>query len=41
MGRHEKPHTAKDQPDDAQEGSNRDEVQESRGKHAAASKDEK
>ncbi|MGW0805151.1 hypothetical protein [Nonomuraea sp. NPDC002799] len=37
MGRHEKPHSPKDRPDDSQEGSHRDETQASRGKHAAVS----
>ncbi|WP_281287014.1 hypothetical protein [Nonomuraea turkmeniaca] len=41
MGRHEKPHTPKDTPDEPKEGSNGSEHQASRGKHAAPAKDEK
>ncbi|WP_302893272.1 hypothetical protein [Actinomadura luzonensis] len=42
MGRHEKPHTPKDRPEDLKEGSRADEQRPSRGKHAApAVKDKK
>ncbi|WP_276615540.1 hypothetical protein [Nonomuraea basaltis] len=41
MGRHEKPHSPKDNPDEAKEGSNANQHQESRGKHAAQPKDKK
>ncbi|WP_262496145.1 hypothetical protein [Nonomuraea sp. SYSU D8015] len=41
MGRHEKPHSPKDKPDETEEGSTANQHQESRGKHAAPPKDKK
>jgi hypothetical protein len=41
VGRHEKPHTPKDTPDESKEGASANEHQASRGKHAAPAKDKK
>jgi hypothetical protein len=41
VGRHAKPRSPQDTPDDSQESANLDESQASRGKHAAGPADEK